>query len=96
VDYIDVMKGAYSVIYLRQNYKFVLDQRLSFKEDAYYLKNLEHSDRYRYGVGFNIMIGVIEPVSLMIGYNYRYDKEIELLGANPKNTSETIGFNVSL
>jgi hypothetical protein len=96
VDYIDVVKGSYSVIYLRQNYKYVLDQRLSFMEDAYYLKNINHSGRYRYSVGFTIMVGIIKPVSLVFGYTYKYDRENELLGIIPKNTTETIGFNVSL
>jgi len=96
VDDIDVVKGAYSAFYVRQRYKYVIDQRFSFMEEAYYQANLNYSNRYRMGVSLNFSISIIQPVSLILGYNYKYDKESELIGAIAKNSTQTIGFNVSL
>ncbi|MGE5457089.1 MAG: DUF481 domain-containing protein [Methanococcaceae archaeon] len=96
VDNINVVKGAYSAFYLRQNYKYVMNQSLSLIEQAYYLTDMNHSNRYRMSVSVNLNIGIIEPVSLMLGYNYKYDKESELLGAVGKNITQTIGVNISL
>ena len=39
---------------------------------------------------------VVQPVSLVLSYNYKFDKENELLGAIAANTSQTIGIQISL
>ncbi len=96
VDGIDVVKGVHSVFYLRQTYKYVLDQRFSFMEQAYYLTNTNKYDRYRVGVNLSFYIAVVQPVSIMLGYNYKFDKESKLLGAIAENTTQTIGINISL
>jgi hypothetical protein len=95
VDDIDVVKGVYAAFYVRQHYKYVIDQRFSFMEQSYFLTNMNRSDRYRMSVSLNFSIGIIQPVSLIFGYTYKYDKESELLGAIAKNTTQTIGINVS-
>jgi|GEM_PF-2900250 hypothetical protein len=96
VDNFNVTKGAYTAFYIRQLYKYVMDSRLSLIEQAYYLTNMTYSNRYRMSASLNLMIGIIQPVSLVLGYTYKFDKEAELLGAIAKNTTQTIGFNISL
>jgi hypothetical protein len=96
VDNIDVVKGAYSALYFKQNYKYRLDQRFSFVEQAYLLANLNYSNRYRMSLNLNFNINIIQPVSLVLGYSYKYDKENELLGAIATNTKQSIGIEVSL
>lgn len=96
VDGFDVVKGIHTEFYARQNYKFVINQTFSFMELAYYLVNINNSDRYRVGVILNLSIVIVQPVSLILGYNYKYDKESELLGAIAANTTQSIGINVSL
>lgn len=96
VDGINVVKGMYTAFYIRQNYKYVMDQRFSLIEQAYYLTNINHSDRYRMSLSLNLNVVIIQPVSLMLGYNYKYDRESELLGAVGKNTTQTIGISISL
>lgn len=96
VDNIDVVKGAYTAFYVRQHYKYVMDQRFSFFEQAYYLDNTGHSDRYRMSVSLNFIINIFTPVSLVLGYTYKYDREAELLGAIAKNTTQSVGVNISL
>ena len=96
VDGFDVVQGAYTAFYVRQNYKYVMNERLSFIEQAYYLTNMTDAGRYRMSVGLNLSIGIVQPVSLVLGYTYKFDKESELLGAIPTNTTQTIGINISL
>ena len=96
VNELNVVKGAYTALYIRQNYKYVMDQRFSLIEQAYYLTNINYSGRYRMSLSLNLNINIIQPVSLMLGYNYKYDKESEILGAVGKNTNQTIGINISL
>ncbi|MCX6149603.1 MAG: DUF481 domain-containing protein [Ignavibacteriales bacterium] len=96
VEAYNVAKGAHTEFYIRQNYKYVIDQRFSFMEQAYYLTNMTDSKRYRMGVGLNFSIGIIQPVSFVLGYLYKFDKESELLGITAENTTQTIGINISL
>ena len=96
VDAYDVVKGAHTEFYIRQNYKYVIDQRFAFMEQAYYLTNMTDPGRYRMGVGLNFSIGIIQPVSLVLGYIYKFDKERELLGITAGSTTQTIGINISL
>lgn len=96
VDNIDVVKGSYEAFYFRQSYKYIIDQRLSVTEQAYYLTNLNSTERYRIGVNLSLSILIVQPVSLILSYAYKYDKESQLLGAIPKNTTQTISVNISL
>jgi hypothetical protein len=96
VDNYNLVKGAHTVFYIRQNYKLVMSPVLSFSEDSYYLTNTQQTERYRMGYGLNLSIMIIQPVSLYIGYNYRYDSEIEMVGLIGKNTVQTLGVNISL
>jgi hypothetical protein len=96
VDNIDVEKGAYKALYIRQLYKYVIDPRLSVMEETYYLNNMTHSNRYRIGVNLNLNINIVQPVSIILGYGYKFDKESELLGAVPTNTTQSIGIRLSL
>ncbi|MFH0733033.1 MAG: DUF481 domain-containing protein [bacterium] len=95
VDNFDVVKGVHSEFYIRQEYKYAIDSRFSFTEQAYYLTNTKNYDRYRIGFILNFNIVVVQPVSLTLGYNYRFDKESQLLGAIAENTTQTIGIKVS-
>ena len=92
----DVVKGAHSAFYIKQQYKYVINPILSFMEEAYYLNDIDYTNRYRLGVILNVRVIVAEPVALMLGYNYRFDKESELLGAIPKNTTQSIGVMLNL
>ncbi len=96
VDNLDVIKGAHSAFYIRQHYKFIMNPVLSLMEEAYYLNEIKYSNRYRLGVIVNLNISVVKPVSLVLSYNYKFDKESELLGAVPTNTIESIGVMISL
>jgi Protein of unknown function, DUF481 len=96
VDFINVVKGAHSAFYCRQKYKYVITPVFSLMEDAYYLNYFDYSNRYRLGINLNFIIQVVKPLSIVIGYNYKFDKENSLLGIIPTNTTQTIGFNISL
>jgi hypothetical protein len=96
IEYINVVKGEHSAFYCRQLYKYVVNTVFSFMEEAYYLNYLNYSDRYRLGLGLNLNIAIVKPLSLVLGYNYKFDKENSLLGVIPTNTTQTIGFNISL
>jgi hypothetical protein len=96
VDDIDVVKGAYTAFYIRQRYKYQMDERLSILMQAYYLTNINQSERYRLSASMNLIIGIINPVSLVLGYSYKYDKEAELLKAGATNTIQSLGINISL
>ncbi|HEX2867283.1 MAG TPA: DUF481 domain-containing protein [Ignavibacteriales bacterium] len=96
VDHFDVVKVAYQAFYLRQHYSYVLDRRFTLLEDAYYFTNMNTANRYMLGVNLNLNIGIVDPVSLVLGYSYKFDREAELLGAIPKNTNQSIGLLVSL
>jgi hypothetical protein len=96
VDNINVIKGAYTPFYMRQQYKYIIDQTFSVTEFAYYLADLNDADRYRMGLNLSLNILIVKPVSLVLSYAYKFDKESELLGAIPRNTTQTIGVNVSL
>lgn len=96
VDHIDVVKEAFQAFYIRQHYKYVPDRRFALMEDAYYFINMNKTNRYRMGVNLNMSICIVDPVSLVLGYSYKFDSEAELLGAIPKSTLQSIGLNVSL
>jgi hypothetical protein len=95
VDGVDVVKGAYSAFYARQQYKLTLDERFSFVEQATYLTNLSYAKRYRISASLDVVIGILRPVSLVFGFTYKFDKESELLGAIATNTTQNIGIRVS-
>jgi hypothetical protein len=96
VDNINVVKGVHTVYYIRQQYKFVTGPIFSIMDEAYYLNYLDSSNRYRMGLMLNLYIAVVRPVSIVLGYNYKFDKENELLGAIATNTTQTIGVQISL
>jgi len=95
VDNINVVKGAHTVYYIRQQYKYVMGPVFSIMDEAYYLNYFDYANRYRLGVILNLYISVVQPVSLVLGYNYKFDKENELLGAIGANSTQTIGVNIN-
>ena len=96
VTYFNVIKGANTAYYIRQQYKYVINPALSFMEQAYYLSYFSTSDKYRYGIGANLLVAVFQPLSLVLGYDYRFDNQNKLIGVISANTTQTIGVQISL
>ena len=96
VDNVDVIKGPYAAFYCKHNIDFMITPSLSFVGYIYYLSNIDDSKRYRYGTNLNLRIGIFKHVNLVIGYSYRYDRELVLFGATPDYSTQNLGIEVSL
>jgi len=96
VGHLNLVKGEHPVFYVRQNYKYVVNPIFSFIENTYYMINTHETKRYRLGFDLNLSIIIVKPVSLYLGYIYRYDREIDMVGLIGKNTRQSVGINISL
>jgi hypothetical protein len=96
VDNINVVKEPYTAFYFRQDFEYTINQSLSFSGQVYYFTNIHEKNRYRYGIGLDLSLGLIEHVNIVAGYNYKYDRENILLGIIPDNSTENIGVEISL
>lgn len=96
VDQIDVIKEPYYAGYIRFNYEYPINQKLSFSGQAVYFTNLTEKERFRYGINFDVQIELIKHVSLYLGYSYKYDKENERLGILPITSVQNIGIKFSI
>lgn len=96
VDNVDVIKGAYAAFYCKHNLDFTITPSLSFLGYVYYLSNIDDTKRYRYGTNLNLQIGIIKHVNLVVGYTYRYDRELILFGATPAYSTQNLGIEINL
>jgi len=95
VDNMDMFDKPYSAFYFTNNCTYSITPDLTLSGRIYYFTNLEDKYRYRYGCNIDLKVGLNKFFSLVIGYNYRYDKELSLLGLIPDNSQQNIGIQVS-
>jgi opacity protein-like surface antigen len=96
VDNIDVIKKPYAALYSVLDLDYTITNTWSFTSKVYYFTNLNDWNRYRYGYYLNLKVRVWKNISLAGGYNYKYDKELTLLGLIPDNSTQTLGIEISL
>ena len=96
VDNIDVIKGPNYAAYFRLNYDWIITPGVMLSGQADYFSNIKESDRYRFGVSFNLGVNLIRNVRLLVGYTYKYDKENVRLGIIPENSTQNLGIEISL
>lgn len=96
VDNVDVIKGAYAAFYCKHNFVFTITPALSFLGNVFYFTDINDTKRYRYGTSLNLQIGIIKHINLLVGYSYRYDRELVLFGATPDYSTQNLGIEVSL
>jgi hypothetical protein len=96
VDNVDVIKGPYAAFYCKHNFVFTFTPTLSFLGNAFYFTDINDTKRYRYGTSLNLQIGIIKHINLVVGYSYRYDRELVLFGATPDYSTQNLGIEVSL
>ncbi len=96
VDNINVIKRPYTAFYCKHNVTFAISNNVSFMGQFYYYTNIADKERYRYGTSMNLSIGIAKHVSLVVGYTYRYERELLLFGASPDNSTQNLGIEVSL
>lgn len=96
VDQINVVKGPNSAFYTIHEGSYNILPQVSLTGRVFYYTGLENTDRYRYGYHLNLSVGLSNYLNLILGYNFRHDKELVLLGLQPDNSSQHVGIEVSL
>jgi hypothetical protein len=96
VDNFNVIKEPYTAFYCVHNVDYTISPVISMSGQVFYFKDMDVSNRYRYGMRFNLMVGIAKHVNLVIGYNYKYDNENALLGIMPDFSTQNLGIEVSL
>jgi len=96
VDEMDVIKKPYTAFYCVHDFEYAITPEAAIAGKVYYFTDVNELDRYRYGYYLNLTVGLWKHVSLVAGYNYKYDRELKLLGLIPDNSTQNIGIEVSL
>ena len=96
VDELDVIKKPYAAFYGVSDFEYAVTPEVAVTGKVYYFTDMNDWDRYRYGYFLNLTVSLWKHVSLVAGYNYRYDSELKLLGLIPDNSTQNIGIEVSL
>ncbi|MDD4921332.1 MAG: DUF481 domain-containing protein [Bacteroidales bacterium] len=96
VEEINVVKKPFTAFYTVHKGMYAIIPGVSLSGKFYYFIDLEEKDRYRYGYNLNLVVSLTKHLNLVVGYNYRFDKELVLLGLIPDNSMQNIGIEVSL
>jgi hypothetical protein len=96
VENLDVSKKPYAAFYTVHDFGYQVTPGTLFSGKIYYFKNLNHTDRYRYGWLLNLSVSLLKHVKLVTGYHFKYDSESKLLGLIPENSVQNIGIEISL
>jgi hypothetical protein len=96
VDNLNVIKEPYAAFYSVHDFVYAITPEASISGKVYYFTDINDLDRYRYGYLLNLSVALWKHVNLVAGYNYRYDKELKLLGLIPDNSTQNIGIEISL
>lgn len=96
IDDFDLIKKAHAAYHIKLNFNYMITPYLLFAGQGDYFNNINESDRHRFSVDFNLSVFLVKHLSLVVGYNHRYDKDNERLGLIPDNSTFKIGIEVSI
>jgi len=96
VDNYDVIKKPYTAFYTVHEGVYTINPSVSLAGKIYYYSDIDEKDRYRYGLNLNLIVSLTKHINLMVGGNYRYDRELLRLGLLPDNSMQHVGLEVSL
>lgn len=95
VDNLSVIKKPYAAFYGVSDFDYPFSPTTSVSGKIYYFTDLDDLTRYRYGYILNLSLSLWKHISLVAGYQYKYDRELKLLGLMPDNIVQTVGIEVS-
>ena len=96
VDNLDVVKEPFIAFYCKHNVVFTITKSVTFLGQVYYYTDIQAKGRYRYGSNLNLQVNVAKHFNLVVGYNFKYDREQILFDSPPGNSTQTIGIEVIL
>lgn len=96
VDNINVVKGPFAAFYCKHNFVFTIAPTVTFLGSLFYYTDIDAKDRYRLGSDLNLQVGIAKHINLVVGLNFKYDRELILFGVPMSNSAQNIGIEVSL
>jgi hypothetical protein len=96
VDNLDVIKKPFIAFYCKHDFVFTITPSVSFLGQVFYYTDIDAKNRYRYGSNLNLQVNVAKHINLVVGYTFKYDRELILFDASPGNSTQNIGIEVNL